>query len=174
MNVMYGRKSNLVISDMPEFSNAVVNEALDSYAYETALESYFGQISYDFNNKYFVNVSLRGDGSSRFGDGHRWGTFGSVGLGWNITSEDFMKDITWLKNLKLKASWGLLGNQNIVVSTSNVINAYPSLDLSSIGNMNDQLSLAFAYKGNPLLTWEKSSNFNVGVEFNVADWLKVR
>lgn len=169
MNVMYGRKSNLVISDMPEFSNAVVNEALDSYAYETALESYFGQISYDFNNKYFVNASLRGDGSSRFGDGHRWGTFGSVGLGWNITSEDFMKDITWLKNLKLKASWGLLGNQNIVVSTSNVINAYPSLDLSSIGNMNDQLSLAFAYKGNPLLTWEKSSNFNVGVEFNVAD-----
>lgn len=173
MNLIYGRKSNLFISDMPEFSNAVINEQLDSYAYETALESYFGQISYDYKNKYFINASLRGDGSSRFGDGHRWGTFGSVGLGWNITSEQFMQDVTWLKNLKLKASWGLLGNQNIVVSTTNdIYNAYPSLDLSSINNLNDELSLAFAYKGNPLLTWEKSSNFNIGVEFNVADILE--
>lgn len=174
-NLIYGRKSNLVVSDMPEFGNAVVNESLTSYAYETTLESYFGQISYDYKNKYFINASLRGDGSSRFSTGHRWGTFGSVGLGWNITSEKFMQDVNWLKNLKLKASWGLLGNQNIVVSTSVLgsldpsLDAYPSLDLSTVGNMNNQLALAFAYKGNPLLTWEKSSNFNVGVEFNVAD-----
>lgn len=172
MNLMYGQKSNLVISDVPEFDNAVINNSLGGYAYETALESYFGQISYDYNNKYFINASMRGDGSSRFGDGHRWGTFGSIGLGWNITSEDFMKDVEWLKNLKLKASWGLLGNQAITVSTSEAINAYPSYDLSNVGNMNDQLALAFAYKGNPLLTWEKSSSFNVGVEFNLADWVE--
>lgn len=175
MNLIYGRKSNLVISDMPEFGNAVINDYLTSYAYETTLESYFGQISYDYKNKYFINASLRGDGSSRFGSGHRWGTFGSVGLGWNITSEKFMQDVNWLKNLKLKASWGLLGNQNIIVSSSVLgsldpsLDAYPSFDMYTIGNMNDQLSLAFAYKGNPLLTWEKSSNFNIGVEFNVAD-----
>ena len=101
------------------------------------------QVHYDYDEKYHFNASIRRDGSSRFAKGNKWGTFGSVGAAWVLSKEAFMENLDWLKNLKLKASWGLLSNQN------------------------DKPSFTFKYKGNPNLTWEKSSTFNVGMEFDV-------
>ena len=102
--IAYGSKKNLVRADGMTFGNAVVYQNLTGYNYGYSLDSWFGQLSYDYAEKYFINGALRADGSSRFAKGNRWGTFGSVGAAWNVTKEDFMRDVTWLRNLKLKAS----------------------------------------------------------------------
>ncbi len=170
-SLSYGSKKNMVRPHNPEWSNAVVMQQMDSYTYEYAIESYFGQVRYDYANKYFLNGSLRADGSSRFAKGNRWGTFGSVGAAWAVTSEDFMKNITWLKNLKYKISWGYLGNQDFI-TTPEAAGYYPYYDLYTINNINDNYAFSFKYKGNPNLTWEKTSSFNTGIEFNIADVLE--
>lgn len=171
-SLMYGQKGNMVRPNNTEWSNAVKMNYIESYTYAYAIESYFAQLRYDYDNKYFLNGSIRTDGSSRFARGHRWGTFGSVGAAWAVTREDFMKPTaSWLKDLKVKASWGYLGNQDF--NTSPVAAGYyPYNDLYTINNLNDQYTFSFKYKGNPDLTWEKTSSFNAGVEFNIADILE--
>ena len=77
-----------------------------------SLVSFFGKMNYSYADKYLLSLTLRRDGSSRFGKHHRYATFPSVSLGWRITQENFMKELTWLDDLKLRASWGQLGNQN--------------------------------------------------------------
>lgn len=100
---------------------------LESYTYGYSIESYFGQLRYDYDNKYFLHGTIRTDGSSRFAKGNKWGVFGSLGAAWAISNEDFMKDISWLKNLKYKLSWGVLGNQ-----TSLQIRSLPVIILMKI------------------------------------------
>lgn len=82
-------------------------------AYEWAIQSYFGRVNYDYMGKYLFEASFRSDGSSRFAEGHRWGFFPSLSAGWRLSEEAFMKNVKWLSNLKLRGSWGQLGNQNI-------------------------------------------------------------
>lgn len=168
---MYGMMDKIVRADNTEFDNAIIMSQMSSATTQYALESWFGQVSYDYDSKYFFNASLRSDGSSRFAKGHRWGTFGAVSAAWNITREDFMRALPWVKNLKLKTSWGLTGNQSFSTDNSTV-NLYPYHDLYSISKMNDEASFTLAYRGNKNLTWEKSSNFNVGLEFNVLNYVE--
>ena len=168
---MYGYKSLLVRSGNTELSNAVIMGAIESDTYGYSMESYFGQVRYDYDEKYHFNASIRRDGSSRFAKGNKWGTFGSVGAAWVLSKEAFMENLDWLKNLKLKASWGLLGNQSLNTGFS-IANYYPYEDFYTIGNQNDKPSFTFKYKGNPDLTWEKSSTFNVGMEFDVLGVLE--
>ena len=78
-----------------------------------SLVSFFGKMNYSYADKYLLSLTLRRDGSSRFGKNHRYATFPSVSLGWRITQESFMKELTWLDDLKLRASWGQTGNQEI-------------------------------------------------------------
>ena len=144
---------------------------MDSQTYGFDMESYFGQIRYDYNDKYFFHGTLRRDGSSRFAKGQKWGTFGSIGAAWAITNENFMKDVSWLKNLKYKLSWGVLGNQDFITNPT-IAGYYPYNDLYTIGNLNDEISFSFKYKGNPDLTWERSETWNTGIEFNIADILE--
>lgn len=118
--------------------------------------SMFSRVSYDFDKKYFATLSYRRDGSSRFGKENRWGNFWSVGASWILTEEDFMADVGWLNNLKVRASYGVTGN-------------------ASIGNF-DSLSLyGFGYDyagipgsapssvGNPILTWENQHSLDIGL-----------
>ncbi|MDH6312309.1 TonB-linked SusC/RagA family outer membrane protein [Parabacteroides sp. PFB2-10] len=168
VSMIDGSKSLLVRPKNTEWSNAVIMGWMDSDTYGFAVESYFGQVRYDFDDKYHFNASIRRDGSSRFMDGNRWGTFGSIGGAWLITREDFMQNADWLKELKLKASWGKIGNQDLSIATATA-NYHPFRDLYSISNMNDKPSFSFAYKGNPDLTWEKTSMWNAGLEFNLID-----
>ena len=170
----YGQKNGMVRADDNTFGNAVTYQTLTGYSYGYSLDSWFGNVSYDYADKYFFNASLRADGSSRFAKGNRWGTFGAVSAAWNITKESFMEDVTWLKNLKLKASWGVTGNQSLSSSAMGSVAAayYPYSDIYTIRNLNDAPSFTFSSKGNKNLTWEKTYNTNIGLEFNIANVLE--
>lgn len=144
--------------------NTAYAEGNSTYA---ALSSVFGRINYVFADKYLFEANVRYDGSSKFARGHRWGVFPSYSLGWRISEENFFERLReYVPNLKLRASWGQLGNQQIddyqSVSTYGGGNAY------MFGN-----SIASGYKetvmGNPLITWETSTNWNVGLDLGLLD-----
>lgn len=161
---MTGQKSNLADPYGLEWSNAVVYGYMESVSESYSLESYFGQARYNYDEKYFVHGTLRGDGSSRFEKGNRWGLFGSIGAAWLMSNEDFLQGSDIVKNLKLKASWGVLGNQELG-------SAYPTKSVYKISNVNDEIAYTWVSQGNPDLTWEHSSIFNTGVEFDITKYL---
>ena len=168
--LQYASKNNLIRANDPSLGNAVIMDEVGGYNYGYALDSWFGQVAYDFDNKYFFNAAFRADGSSRFAKGNRWGNFGSVGAAWNITKEKFMANQSIFNNLKFKASWGLIGNQSIGVS--GLLAYYPYDDIYALRNNGVDPMIVFSAKGNKDLTWEKTSNFNVGLEFNILDLIE--
>ena len=130
---------------------------------EYATRGIIGRVNYDFDEKYFASASYRRDASSRFHPDNRWGNFWSASLAWVINKEGFMEDLTWIDVLKLKASYGQQGNDNIG-------NYYAYLDQFSVSGANGVFSDGtLAYKGNKDITWEKSNAFNVGVDFTLWD-----
>ena len=153
-------KYNLVQNDNETLNNAIVSTPSSSYTQAYKLDSYFSQASYDYKQKYFLSGSVRRDGSSRFVN-KKWGTFGSVGAAWLLTAEEFMSSQKIFSSLKLKASYGLIGDQAGV-------GYYPGYTVSDIGNSNDQPSLGAPIVGNPDLTWETTKAFQTGVEFTVG------
>ena len=161
--VLSASMSNLVVADGLELNNGVVSTPAGSYTNDYTLESYFGQVNYDFDDTYFLSATVRRDGSSRFLGDNKWGNFGAVGAAWVLSNEDFLADQTTLSNLKLKASYGLIGEQAGV-------GYYPGYDLFSVNNLNGGLSLIFDTKGNPDLTWETSKMFQTGVEFGLGTY----
>lgn len=156
---------NLVDNYSLELANAIViNPTSYSYTNTNRLESYFSQVNYDYNRTYFFNGTVRADGSSKFLPGHQWGTFGSVGLGWELTKMPFFQNVKAFNYLKLKASYGLMGDQ---AGISNYA-GYSEID---IGNLNNQPSFSPPIPGNPNLTWEKYNMFQTGVEFQLGSYL---
>jgi TonB-linked SusC/RagA family outer membrane protein len=126
--------------------------------------AFFGRAMYRYDEKYMASVSLRRDGSSRFGDNNKWGWFPAVSAGWRIAQEEFMQSLTWLNELKLRAGFGITGNQDIP--------NYRSLLLFTTGNAfynNGEWVNAYTPKTNPNpdLRWEKKSEWNVGLDFSV-------
>jgi len=166
-----GSKSKLVLPGSTEWSNGVIMDWMNSDTYGYNLESYFGQIRYDYDEKYHLNLNIRRDGSSRFSDGNRWGTFGSVGGAWVLSKETFLENADWVRDLKFKASYGIVGNQNFSITPATA-GFYPYHDLYTIGNLMDSPAIRFSYKGNPDLTWEKTHTFNTGFEFALTDYLE--
>ncbi len=127
------------------------------------MASFMGRLRYDYQGKYLLNASLRSDGSSRLADGHKWGTFLSIGAAWRISAENWMKDASWLDNLKLRASYGEVGNQAIsAYQTIASLGTYPVL----FGD--DGL---YAYRPDRLvnknLGWERTNTLNVGLDFGL-------
>lgn len=165
-NYLSASKYGLVIPDGKEFNNAINQNPAYSYLYNYALESYFGQAMYDFDNKYLLSASVRRDGTSRFLN-DKWDTFYSVGLGWVANKEDFLKDNDFFNRLKFKASYGTVGDQSIVSrsATDQNMGYYPGYNVYNPGNFMGLPAAAFDRIGYPELTWEKSKNFDVGVEF---------
>ena len=153
---------NLVDNDILEFNNVAVSDPVKSYKNEYSLESFFGQVNYDFSRKYYLSGTVRRDGSSRFLK-NKWGTFGSIGAGWIVSNEDFFANST-IPYLKLKASYGLLGDQAGV-------GYYSGYDLYDVQNVTDQAATIFETKGNPDLTWETSKMFQVGAEFDLGRYV---
>jgi len=162
-NILNVSGSQLVDDYSLEFNNVVISNPTESYNQEYTLESFFGQVNYDFNKKYYLTGSLRRDGSSRFYS-KKWGTFGSVGAGWVISNENFFKNQNVLNFLKLKASYGVIGDQAGV-------GFYPGFVTYSIENVDNKPAFSFDIKGNPDLTWETSKMFQTGVEFEVGKFL---
>lgn len=157
-------KSGLVDPWGLELNNAVVTSPPGSYTEELMLQSFFGNVSYDYDNKYFFQGVLRRDGSSKFIN-DKWGTFWSLGGAWMMTNESFMESTRSIINeLKLKASYGVIGEQG-------GIGPYSSYELYESSNLNDKIALSFDQKGNPDLTWEEAKMFQVGAEFKAFKWL---
>ena len=133
-------------------------------------EGFFGRVMYDYADKYFVNASLRRDASSAFAPGHRWGTFGSVGLAWQMNKEDFLKDVKWIDLLKLKVSYGSVGNDQLDTTPyANQIGEYyyywADRYTPAYNEETGQFSVTMTQKGNENLTWETHNDWNVGVDF---------
>ena len=131
-----------------------------------ALLSFFGRMNYAYKDRYLVEANFRADASSRFAKGHRWGRFPSVSLGWRMSEESFMQGIKWLTNLKLRASFGTLGNQSI-----GTYPAYATITLApvySFGNTFTDGGYQASF-GNPLISWETSHNWNFGLDASVFD-----
>jgi len=157
---LYGYKKNVYVSDIPEFDNAITMEELSSYTDHYALESYFGRLNYDYDERYHFSASLRRDGSSRFHKDNRWGTFWSVGASWVASKEKFMKNAKWIDNLVVRSSYGSVGNDDI-------LNYYPYKSQYSVSNNDGAFAVTQTYWGNKDLTWETSYNFNVGLSANL-------
>ncbi|HLN54668.1 MAG TPA: TonB-dependent receptor [Bacteroidales bacterium] len=125
------------------------------------LLSYFGRVNYDYASKYFVSLSMRADASSKFGKNNKWGYFPSIGLGWQVKEESFIKNVSWISSLKLRSSIGLTGNQN-------GINDYASRGLWSGGfNYLDQPGTSPEQLENPELKWESTMQADFGFDFSV-------
>lgn len=159
-NIASKRKS--VHPFIDDFNNFIIATGQPvGYTEGSALESYFTQVNYNFNQRYFFSGSVRRDGSSRFVN-DKWGTFGSVGASWIITRESFMPQIDFLNHLKLKASYGLTGEQAGV-------GLYPGYNTFDLGNLNDEISITPRGNGNPDLSWETSKMFQAGIEFELLN-----
>lgn len=130
---------------------------------ESTFNSFFFNANYDFENRYFLDVTFRRDGSSRFAPDSRWANFFSVGAMWDIKSEEFMKDLTWLNNMNLSASYGTTGNSSI--------NNYMYFGLIGSGSTpyNGEGTLGIAQASNNDLTWETVRSTDVGLSFRVID-----
>ncbi|MDR1937463.1 MAG: TonB-dependent receptor [Tannerellaceae bacterium] len=136
---------------------------LYSYKDKNRLIAFFGRIMYNFKEKYLLSASVRYEGSSRFGENNKWGTFPAISAGWRINKEQFMESVNWLNDLKLRVGYGITGNQEI--------GNYQSLQLLTRDNF-------FLYNGrwistyrpasnpNPDLKWEKKGEFNIGLDFS--------
>ncbi len=161
---VYGYKSYLADGESINLSNAIKMNATEGNENRFALDSYLATASYSYNDRYMVTANYRADGSSRYGVGHRWGHFGSVGVAWAFTNEQFMEGAKeWLKDGKLRLSWGMLGNQ-----TSSL---YSYTDLYTIENVNDEIGYVWASKGNESITWERANTTDIGLEFSVGKYL---
>ncbi|MDO5105885.1 TonB-dependent receptor [Capnocytophaga sp.] len=133
--------------------------------YEWAMMSYLGRVSYNYDSKYLLTANFRADGSSKLAPGKRWGYFPSVSVGWRVSNEDFLKEVSWLSELKLRGGWGQVGNQA-------GIGSYGYLQLYKItrvnwwetGNANAYVSLTPSSFSNPDLTWEKTTQTNFGID----------
>lgn len=137
---------------------------MGSYKNDAKLIAFFGRVSYDFDGKYMFTASLRHEGSSKFGVDNKWGNFPAVSAGWRISQESFMKDVKWINDLKLRADYGVTGNQ----------------DFGSYNSLNTMTGFGYYfYNGkyfqvwgpsknvNPDLKWEKGKNWNIGIDFSL-------
>ena len=138
------------------------------YAQENELQSYFGRVNYTFNDKYLLTASMRADGSTRFGENNKYGYFPSFALGWNVFKESFFEQAAAVNNLKVRASWGQTGNQEV---ENKLTKASYSLSGAEGYYLYDDLNLvngvSVVRTANPDLKWEVVTQFNVGVDFNL-------
>ena len=148
-------------------------------ASESRSASYFGRLNVSYKDKYLLTASLRQDGSSRFHEDVRWGLFPSVSAGWKISSEDFMKSVSWINLLKLRASWGQVGNSNVgnnyaYLSTvrSGYVKTWGDGDTDyALGTGSTRNTGKVVYeRGNENVTWETLTTTNIGLDYEMKDF----
>lgn len=137
------------------------------YAQENELQSYFGRVNYTFNNKYLLTASMRADGSTRFGDNNKYGYFPSFALGWNVFKESFLEDVSAVSNLKLRASWGQTGNQEVENKITQASYSLAGADGYYLYNdLNLVNGVSVNRTPNPNLKWEVVTQYNLGLDFS--------
>ena len=156
-NYHYAYGTNLGYK-IPHLNVSAQPDSRASYSFsEYSLMSFFGILDYNFDDKYFFQGSVRRDGNSKFGSENRWATFWSVGGSWNIHREEFMSDLDWVNMLKLRASYGISGNDGIGIYDQ--YGTYGAAVYNGIGAMNPTRI------PNPNLTWELNTTYNFGLDF---------
>lgn len=161
------RSADGFISDDISTINGANNINVGStYTRETKniLLSYFGRVQYDYLGRYLVSASIRRDGSSRFGRDTKWGVFPSASLGWRISDEDFLRDASWLEELKLRASWGISGNNGLGGDYEHI--ALLGIDDYTFGGAQSS-GLVPSNFPNPNLGWEESETINLGFDMGL-------
>lgn len=157
---------NLPVDMGPDFiANGEFNGTPTRSWSENNLVSFMGRAQYSLMDRYLLNLAVRVDGSSRFGINNKWATFPSAAFAWRINQESFMKDVNWVDNLKLRVSYGIVGNQN-------GIGNYETLGLSDkrgyeFGDHYEMGYLPASDLSNPNLKWERSATLNTGIDFGL-------
>ncbi|TPV35566.1 TonB-dependent receptor [Paucihalobacter ruber] len=167
---IFASRQNLISEDIPFlFSGADENQNNGGRGYQSARQNFFGKINYNFDDKYLVDVTMRYDGSSNFAKGNRFGFFPAASLGWRVSEEDFFNS-ELITELKIRTSWGLLGNDRV--------NNFQFLQIYNIGNSYIFGEDPQRYNGlspgttpNPNITWETSQKLNFGVDFRLRNRL---
>lgn len=163
----YQRKIKEVIGGIRQFVNFLENTDNNSYNRVLRKEGYFARLNYDYNNKYLVSVSGRIDKSSRFADDNNTGYFWSAGAGWNIHKEDFLSTSTFFNDLKLRASYGQVGNDG---GNGLEPGFQVDLDLYELGYNNaGETGVYMSQVGNPDLTWESKNSLDLGLDFSILN-----
>ncbi len=147
----------------------LVNNRPGGYAYVNEQQSYFGRVTYQYDNKYLATINFRADGSSKFGENNKYGYFPSFSLGWKLSEEDFVKNTDIFSNLKLRAGWGRTGNQEIppkitqplFQSTGGSYPLYPSGTYPA--------SYTYVRLANPDIQWEVSEQWDIGLDFGLLN-----
>lgn len=125
--------------------------------------SFISRVNYSYLNRYLVTLTFRADGSDKFGPGNKWGYFPSGSFAWRISEEKFMKDLSWIRDLKLRLSYGKTGNERIPAYTY-----LPAMEKSYYATYGAaQLGMSTAAKANPLLKWEATDQYNLGLDFSL-------
>ncbi len=166
-STMEGSMNRIADPGILEWGNAIQMDGMGSSTSETALESVLANLNYTYAERYLLTANYRADGSSKFAKNHRWGHFGSVGAGWIFTNEEFAmsnQDFSkWIKDGKLRLSWGVLGNEGI---SANLFQ-----DHYSIQYVDGQIGYVWNYKGAPNLTWERTQTVDLGLEFSINKYV---
>ncbi|NII25364.1 TonB-dependent receptor [Pseudoflavitalea sp. X16] len=161
LKTLSGQKVAFPFSGLTEFSTAATTEALNSLTTTETINSYLGRIKYDLKGKYFAEVTVRWDGSSRFREGNQWGFFPAVGVSWILSEEKFLQSVSLINFLKFRASYGEVGNNRLAryfPYLSTFTGGYDNLN--NPGIYLDQLA-------NEDIRWEKQGNLDIGVDFSV-------
>ena len=168
----YTEVGGMPISDITTFASSPAILVANNYYSASALESYFGRINYAFGGRYFVQMNIRSDGSSRFGADKRWGVFPAASLGWNIARESFMDEATFITQLKPRFSYGVTGNQEVgdyswrgsyMVGT--IPNAY-DVD-NEVMNYLSQLGGRYTTISDYAYSWEEHTTLNAGLDLSL-------
>ncbi len=166
-NNLSARRTGFPFAGLYELDAAAVLEDAGSYEHNFRLESYLSRLNYDYSNRYYLSLSFRTDGSSRFAPDYRWGNFWSVGASWRLTQENFLSALTWLTDLRLKASYGAQGNDNLGTY-------YAYQGLYALGNNNlGYPGLIASRLPTPELLWEKNNALNIGLDFTLFERLSI-
>jgi TonB-dependent starch-binding outer membrane protein SusC len=151
---------------------AVLNEIkwgdMGSWKGKWNLIGFFGRVQYNYKSKYFASASLRRDGSSKFGENNKWGWFPTAAIGWNMEQEKFLQNVKWLNQLKIRASYGISGNQEIGEYRSLVL-WQPSGQAVNPETGKTVITFSPAWNANPDLKWEQTSEVNIGLDFAFLD-----
>ncbi|MCZ4242596.1 SusC/RagA family TonB-linked outer membrane protein [Pedobacter punctiformis] len=172
VNVIRKNFVNNSLNDIDGGSTDPLNTATTGRTGQNAFESGFGRLNYAYDNKYLLEASVRFDGSSQFAPGHRWGNYPAVSGAWRISQEDFMKNVNWVNDLKIRASWGKSGNVNNVGN----YDFYDALKTGStvILDESQQDGVYPAQLFNPLLSWEKITTTNFGLDATLFKGLNIQ
>lgn len=163
-NYLYGYGTNFPALGLTNIANAPTNQSAYSEFSDWMNLSYLGMVNYNYAGKYIADFTFRREGSSRFAPGLRFGNFWSTGAAWNIHKEDFLKDVKFVNELRLRASYGLSGSNSIGINSYQALLAYDA-DYAANG------AIYPSQFGNSDLSWEKNKNYDIGVDFKLYDKL---